>query len=100
MKTIPLLFFILFFIACKRGHPASDVRGALSKAMLTYLWTDHKKDTSKVRFQIIDVIYFEDKVFYECEYKVRMHIVQSGFDTVGIMRARVSKDFSLVKRKP
>ncbi|HXB42681.1 MAG TPA: hypothetical protein VNV85_01425 [Puia sp.] len=99
MKTISFVVFMLFFIACKRGHSRSEVRDELSKAMLTFLWTDHKKDTSKIRFQIIDVSYFEDTTFYECEYKVRMHIIQTGFDTVGIMTARVAKDFSLVKRK-
>jgi hypothetical protein len=99
MKRIPIFCVFLLIVACKRAHSVAEVRKELSKAMLTSLWTDHNKDTSKVKFEILDVNYFEDTTFFECEYKVHMHIVKTGFDTVGMMAARVSKDFITVKRK-
>lgn len=99
MKKILFPFFLLLCVACKRAHSGSEVEKELSNAMLNHLWTDHHKDTSNIKFQILEVTYFEDKTFYECVYKVRMHIVPTGYDTVGIMSARVSKDFSEVKRK-
>ncbi len=95
-----LFFCLLFFcLACKRAHTRSEVQKELSKAMLGFLFKDHHNDTSNIKFEIIGVNYFEDKTFYECEYKVRMHVIPSGVDTVGVMTARVSKDFNIVKRK-
>jgi len=67
--------------------------------MLTRLWTEHNKDTSKTKFQILDVNYFEDKTFFECQFKVHMYVLSTGFDTVGMMAARISKDFATVNRK-
>jgi hypothetical protein len=86
-------------IGCKRAHTDSEVRKELSSAMKNFLYSSHKKNSSEVKYEILNVSYFEDKTFYECEYKVRMHIVSTGYDTVGVMTARVSKDFSQVKRK-
>jgi len=84
-------------IACRRALTDAEVRKELSTAMLKFLSTD--KDTTKVKFEIQDVTYFKDKTFYECEYKVRMRVIPTGLDTTGIMTARVSRDFSTVKRK-
>jgi hypothetical protein len=99
MKAFVFFSIIIFCIACKRSRTRAEVQNDLSKAMLTSLWSDNHKDTSSVKYQILDVNYFEDIEFYECEYKVRMHIVTTGFDTTGMMTARVSKDFRTVKRK-
>lgn len=98
MRKILFFCVLLFCFACKRAHTRSEVQKELSNAMLDFLRKDHNNDTSKIKFEIIDVNYFEDKTFFECEYKVRMHI-PSGIDTVGMMTARVSKDFTIVKRK-
>jgi len=99
MKIILFLFLLLFSIGCRRAHSRLEVEKELTKAMLTFLWSDNHNDTSNIKFQILDVNYFEDRAFFECEYKVHMHIVPTGFDTVGMMTARVSKDFTTVKRK-
>jgi hypothetical protein len=99
MKIFFFFSLILFCIACKRAHTRADVQNELSNAMLTFLWSDNHKDTSKTKFQILDVNYYEDSTFYECEYKVHMHIIPTGFDTTGMMTARVSKDFKRVRRK-
>jgi len=47
---------------------------------------------------MVDVNYFEDKDFYECEFQVRL-FRQGGTDTTGIIKGRVSKDFSKVTKK-
>jgi hypothetical protein len=43
------------------------------------------------------VIYYNDKEFYDCEFKVLM-LPTGGSDTFGTMRARISKDFTTVLR--
>jgi len=76
-----------------------DLQTELSKAMLKKLYMDHHSDTSTVKYEILSVSYFQEKASYNCEYKVHMHIVSTGFDTVGIMAAKVSSDFKDIKRK-
>jgi hypothetical protein len=44
-----------------------------------------------------DVIYYEDKAVYDCQFKV--HMKNATTDTVGQMGGTVTKDFSTVKRK-
>jgi hypothetical protein len=99
MKIYSLLLLLFFCTGCKKGHSRSEILQELSNAMLTRLWTEHNKDTSSIKFQILDVNYFEDRTFFECQFKVHMYVLSTGFDTVGMMAARVSKDFSTVKRK-
>ena len=99
MRTFFISMAILGFLACKKKHTAADVQNNLSNAMLNYLWTTHNKDTSNVRFQVLNVYYFEDKLFYECDFSVRMRVLSKNTDTTGLMKARVSKDFQIVKRK-
>lgn len=94
-----LVLIIVLGYACQRAHPPSDVKKGLSKAMLNFLWHDKRNDTSKIRFEIMDVTFFEERNFYECEYKVRLHVIATGYDTIGTMTANVSKDFARVKRK-
>jgi len=99
MKAFFLSVAILGFIACKKKRTTADVENNLSNAMLTYLWNTHNKDTSNIKFQVLSVYYYEDKLFYECDFNVRMHVLATGYDTSGVMKARVSKDYTIVKRK-
>jgi hypothetical protein len=99
MKAIILTMAVLGFIACKKKHTEAGVEKNLSDAMLNYLWTTHNKDTSNVKFQVLSVYYFEEKLFYECDFNVHMRVLSKNYDTTGLMKARVSKDFSIVKRK-
>ncbi len=48
-------------------------------------------------FEVLDVNYFDDKVSYQCEFKVRMK--EDGRDTTGVMAAQVSRDYREIKRK-
>jgi hypothetical protein len=99
MKPILLLSLLLLGFSCKRKVSPEDIQAELSKAMLNQLYLDHHSDTSKVKYEILSVSFFPEKTFYNCEYKVHMHIPMTGFDTVGFMSATISKDFKEVKRK-
>jgi hypothetical protein len=65
--------------------------------MASFLKKSLNNDSAAVRFDVKDVSYFADASFYECEFTVSM--ISKKLDTTGIMRARVSKDFSTVTRK-
>ena len=92
-----LLLTGLFLFSCERKLSQNDVEDELKKAMTHQLYLGAGKDSAKVKYQVVSVNYFEDKQFYECEFKV--HMKTSTSDTTGIMGARISKDFSQVARK-
>ena len=92
-----LLLTGLFFLSCERKLSQNDVEDEIKKAMTHQLYLGAGKDSAKVKYQVVSVNYFEDKEFYECEFKVRM--TSGATDTTGIMGARVSKDFNRVARK-
>ena len=98
MKLAGLLLVILLGISCKRALSPAEVKDNLEKAMAAKLIQEQGGDTTRLKFQIMDVNYFEDKDFYECEFQVRL-FRQGGGDTTGIIRGRVSKDFSKVNKK-
>lgn len=65
-----------------------------------YLNHQPRIDTSRVKFNVLYVAFFEDKTFYLCNFKVNMKEkrVNQIFDTTGTMSARISKDFKNVSR--
>jgi len=75
------------------------MRDNLDHAWLRFLQKGPHTDSTKVKFEIMNVTYFEDSAFYVCEFKVRMKIPSQGIDTIGIMNGIVSKDFSVIHRK-
>ena len=97
MKTLIVLFLLVIGSSCKRPLGADDIPGRLKNTMTEFLKKSLKEDSSSIKFDVQDVSYFEDKDFYECEFKVRM--TDKNTDTIGIMRARVARDFSTITRK-
>ncbi len=91
------LLLILISSACGRKPVKRDVKNDLENAMELYLNSPKRVDTAKVKFNVQDVIYYEDKLVYDCQFKV--HMKNAATDTVGQMGATVTKDFSTVKRK-
>ncbi len=77
-----------------------DINESLKSAMDLYLNHQPRIDTSGVKFRVLDVIYFEDKTYYICNFKVNMKGMRTNqlFDTTGAMSARISKDFKNVSR--
>ncbi len=95
-KTWIAIFFIAA-VACTQKPTAADVENRLKRSMSEFLYRSVNNDSSKVKFHVMDVTYFADKEFYECEFHVKM--LQQGHDTTDLMRARIAKDFSKVVRK-
>jgi hypothetical protein len=90
---------LLLAIACKRNLSTQQTQDNLKQAWLGFLQHGPHFDSSKAKFEIVKVTYFEDSAFYVCEFKVRLKIPSQGIDTLGTMNGTISKDFSDVHRK-
>jgi hypothetical protein len=90
----------ILFSSCVKKMKKEDVQESLKSAMDLYLNHQPMIDTSGVKFSVLEVIYFEDKSNYICNFKVNMKgkRVNQLFDTTGAMSARISKDFKNVSR--
>jgi hypothetical protein len=95
LRIFTILFFALIF-SCKAKDSAADVETDLTNAMKTYLYNDINNDSSNIKYRIEKVIYFEDKDKYICEFTV--NVKAKLFDTTGIMKADITKDFKKVNR--
>jgi hypothetical protein len=97
-RSIFLSLFVLVLISgCIKKPTEDDIEKSLSNAMVRYLNDPAHIDTSIVKFSVKDVIFFDDKTQYQCEFKIRL--VSPGKDTTGVMTASISKDFERVHRK-
>ncbi|MGI8950744.1 MAG: hypothetical protein ACR2FN_04065 [Chitinophagaceae bacterium] len=100
MKKIIFCALLFFSFSCKY-QPAipsrAETEKQLKKTMQTYLYKGINNDSSKAKYYVENVIYFEDTTFYDCEFTVKM--TQNNHDTTGMMTAIISKDFATVKRK-
>lgn len=98
MKRLIVLLFLIIATSCNRNPTPADLQENFKSAMVNYLYSTVNYDSSKVRYSIVeDVIYFDDKSWYICDFKVKMTLIEQQKDTVGMMRAYVSKDFKQVK---
>lgn len=97
MKNLLIVVFFAIMACGEKTKIRSEVSVHLNKAMSAYLYDKVHNDSSKVKYDVQEVIFFEDATFYECEFKVRVQ--STGKDTTGIMKARVSKDFTHVNRE-
>ena len=96
-NTIFAIVILMGGISCKRHLSRTEVENQLKSAMTTFLYKGVKNDSSIIKFVVKSVNYYEDKTFYDCEFVVFNH--DRKHDTTGLMGARISKDFSIVKRK-
>ena len=92
--ALPVIFLLLF--SCVRNG-AADVGELLKTAMQKHLYEGIHNDSSRVRYEVKDVAFFENPDSYDCEFTV--HLISKKLDTTGIMQARVMKDFKKVIRK-
>jgi len=97
MKKIFALLYIVSLGACNANPSPAEVEQKLKTAMNDYLYKSVNYDSSKVKYRVQDVIYFNDKDYYDCEFKVFMSVI-GGKDSMGSMNARISKDFKTVLR--
>ncbi len=96
-NTILAIVILIAVISCKRNLSRTEVENQLKSAMTSYLYKGVNNDSSMVKFFVKSVNFYEDKTFYECEFIVYKQY--NKHDTTGMMGARISKDFSSVKRK-
>jgi hypothetical protein len=91
-----LLFGLM--LSCKAKNTSADLENDLKATMQTYLYKDKNNDSANVKFRVLDVIYYDDKLknMYDCEFKVNMKT--KSLDTTGTMKANISKDFKKVVR--
>jgi len=97
MKPVVLFVAILSFFACKRSMSQDDIETELKKAMTNHLYKSINNDTSRARYEVKSVAFYEEKNVYDCEFKVR--VTAKNYDTTGMMTAKITKDFSRVMRK-
>ena len=83
--------------ACLKKTSKQDIDTGLKAAMTRSLNSDKNIDTSKVKFTVLDVTYFEEKETFACEFKVNMKT--PNMDTTGMMSANISKDYTRIFRK-
>lgn len=101
MKISSFIFLLgLLICSCKAKDPAAELETDLKNTMQTYLYSGVNNDSSNVTYHVQDVTYFNDnlKKRYVCEFKVHLHVKAKSFDTTGIMKAYISKDFKTVQR--
>ena len=98
MKYFFLIASLGIGISCKRSLSQTEIKDNLEKAMASRLLEEQGGDTTRFKFKMEDVAYFETNDFYECEFTVRLHR-PDGKDTTGLIKGRVSKDFQKVTKK-
>ena len=98
MKLFLILLLSVFVFACKAKDPALEIQNDLKNSMQTYLYNGINNDSSNVKYYVENVTYYDDtnRNTYVCEFKVRLKT--KLFDTTGIMKAYVTKDFKKVDR--
>src|SRR4030095_10016463 len=94
---LKIFIFSLILFACKATtDPRPQIEQDLKATMQSYLYNAINNDSSNAKYRVEDVIYFDDKDKYICNFTVNLKA--KLFDTTGEMRATVSKDFRIVKR--
>jgi hypothetical protein len=106
MRALPFKFnafaaacFLCFAFSCKRPLPPDETGDNLKAAWLTYLQHQPNYDSTRVKFEVVNVAFFNDPKYYICTFKVRMQVPSKAMDTVGTMTGTVSHDFLVVHRK-
>ena len=94
-RFFAIMVFALLF-SCKAKNSQAGTENTLKSTMQTYLYNEINNDSSNAKYRVLDVTYYEDKDKYICEFKVNLKA--KLFDTTGIMKANVSKDFKKVTR--
>lgn len=100
-KLTALLLFTSLVFACRHqtADTPEEVKLKLKKTMTNFLYKGINNDSTHVKYQVLDVVYFDDvkKDEYVCEFDVRMK--ERNLDTTGKMSARISRDMTRVFRR-
>ena len=96
MKQLLFCLLVLLAFSCRKKPGRQELETSLNQAMLRSLYQAVNNDSSKVKYRIQQVYFYEEPDFYDCEFKVQMY--QPGHDTLGVMKAAITKDFAKVTR--
>ena len=96
MKKTAICLLLLSTIACRKKYTRSEIESELSNAMLRSLYEKVDNDSSRVKYRVQQVYYFEEPNSFDCEFRVKMLV--NGHDTTGVMKATIDKKFSKVTR--
>jgi hypothetical protein len=94
MNKYPWLLLLLLSCECKSR--SADLPQHLKTTMAEFLKKSVGSDAAHTKFDVREVVFYEDKDVFDCDFKV--HMVSDQKDTTGDMRARITKDFSKVTR--
>ncbi|HET7001052.1 MAG TPA: hypothetical protein VFI33_07075 [Puia sp.] len=91
----------IFFSSCLKKDSRKQTEENLKTAMDLYLNHQPKIDTSRVKFRVLEVTFYEAQMGYICSFKVNMKEKRDSIlsDTTGFMNANISKDFKDVSRR-
>lgn len=95
-KSIAVLLIVLATSCQPAPGTSVAVKANLKTSMQAFLYNAINNDSANLKYRVEDVTYYEDKDKYSCDFKVNMK--GKLFDTTGIMKANVSKDFKKVNR--
>lgn len=98
--SICLLSVILIF-SCIKKTSGKELEENLKTAMGQFLNNSPRVDTANAKFYVQEVSFYEGPKAYICEFKVNLKqkMPDRLVDTIGYMKADVSKDFKTVTRK-
>jgi hypothetical protein len=102
ISTICICFLLgVSVFSCKKKLSRQELEENLKTAMELSLNNQPRIDTSRTKFKVNEVKFYEGKKVYNCEFKVNMkqQLPDRLVDTVGYMSADISKDFKTVSRK-
>ena len=101
MKVLCILLSACIIVntACQRKLSPEEVKDNLEKSMTEFLQKEQGPGGSPLNFKMVDFIYFEEADHYTCEFTVRL-TRPDGSDTTGVIKSRITKDFSTVTKRP
>ncbi len=105
-KLIAILSLMIMLSCRAKDSTPLGVQEDLKNAMQSFLYNSVNNDSAKIKYHVEDVAYYEDTDKYICRFTVNLKIksIDSGnikvkpFDTTGIMKANISKDFKKITR--
>jgi len=99
MRRITAILLLCCALACKHktGETRKELEQKLASTFTAFLYQGINNDSSRIKYNVTETIYFENPNDYVCEFKVHMRTPTA--DTIGMMSARISKDMQKVFRR-
>ena len=89
-----LVFALMLAAGCEeREMTHEQVEKKLIETMNDYL---NKSKDGQVEFAVKEVVFFPEKTHYICEFRVSMKT--GALDTIGVMKANISRNFKEIGR--